>query len=102
MQDTIENNISNIKGTLLKKWLGADKASFWYKNRNKTGGNFGMLMRFGHDSIYLHSDWNNDGELYNFFIQVNHGRAGYYTIKALEELGDLVPIILKDLQEKTA
>jgi hypothetical protein len=101
MKNQVENNISNVKGTLFKKWLGADTASLLYKNQSKPGGNFGMEMYFGHYiTMQLDGYWNTYGELKRLSLQVNWGRSGNYKLKNLQELGDLAPQILKNLQEK--
>ena len=100
MTNRVENNISNVKGSFLKKWLGADRARLIYKNRNNTGGNFGMAIHFGDDVLQFHSNWNNEGDLRHLILEVNWANNGRYSLNNLEELKFLVPKILQELKKK--
>ena len=83
-------NIKEIKGTSLKKFMKAEKSSFRWHNKNKSGGNFGIEIRgiegknyqitayYAYDGNFSNIKF---GYIYQAGMKINLGR-----MEILEEL----------------
>lgn len=77
--------ISELKGTTIKKRLGAYSASFRYHNKNKQGGNFGI-------NIYMKKEFNRatDKEICGYYDK--EGRIWALEYGELYGVGSRLPI----------
>lgn len=58
-------NIKDIKGTTFKKLMKAEKSSFRWHNKNKSGGNFGIEIRgIERKNYQITGDYNTLGNFY--------------------------------------
>lgn len=94
-------NIKEIRGTALKKALGAESASFGYNTKSHFGGSFAMNIRGLHGKDWqlcgLYSAdgalWELDfGPLYELGVKLPVGQKH---IRAIKDFDHLMEILLK-------
>lgn len=83
-------NIKDIKGTILKKLMNAERSSFRWHNKNKSGGNFGIeILGIDGKDYEISADYNTLGNFFHLrFGPIYHAgmRLNLGRIETVEEL----------------